>query len=227
LTIKPIAFFSFRQVMPQVLLHDLTGGGYACTAALVLLAAWAIFPHAPEPLNKRLLVYTAAISLASPILMDIVFNYFFAERQILFALPAFIVMAGTGFERLCQEKRASLGYLLLAVFFLSAVVKDFRLATVPKDDLARTADAIVARLPSDACILTAPPEHVAFYAFLRPELEERSCRKDQLYPEILAVTSSYSTPAERKLLLDSMSSQYEPEHAVTTGQSELTAYRLR
>jgi Dolichyl-phosphate-mannose-protein mannosyltransferase len=227
LTIKPIAFFSFRQVMPQVLLHDLTGGGYACTAALLVLAAWAVFSKAPEIINKRLLVYTVAISVAGPILMDILFNYFFAERQILFALPALIVLAGLGFERLCQERRATLGYLLLAVFLLSAVVKDFRLATVPKDDLARTADAIVSRLPSGACILTAPPEHVVFYEFLRPELEERACVKDRMYPEIFAVTSSYTTPADRKLLFDSMSSQYEPGQAVTVGQSELTAYRRR
>jgi 4-amino-4-deoxy-L-arabinose transferase-like glycosyltransferase len=227
LSVKPIAFFSFRQVMPQVLLHDLTGGGYACTVALLLLAAWAVISHAQEPLNKRLLVSTVAISLAGPILMDVIFNYFFAERQTLFALPALIVLGALGFELLCQERRATFGYLLLAVFFLSAAVKDFRLATVPKDDLARTADAIVSRLPSDACILTAPPEHVAFYAFLRPELETRACLKDRISPTVLAVTTSYTTPADRKSLADSISSQFEPGQAVTVGQSELTLYRRR
>jgi 4-amino-4-deoxy-L-arabinose transferase-like glycosyltransferase len=221
LIVKPIAFFSYRQVMPQVLLHDLTGGGYACTAALLALAAWGVLS------NKRLLIYTAAISLGGPLLMDVVFNYFFAERQLLFALPALILLAASGFERLCQEKRAILGYLLLAVFFLSAAVKDFRLATVPKDDLSRTADAIVSRLPSEACILTAPPEQVAYYSFLRPELEERSCGQDRIYPEILAVTSSYTTPAERKSLLGSISSVYEPEQTMTIGQSGLTIYRRR
>ena len=112
----------------------------------------------------------------------------------MFALPALIVLASLGFERLCQDNRRLPAYLLLAVFFLSALVKDFRLATVPKDDLARTADAIASRLPSYACVLTAPPGHMEFYAFLRPELEGRSCVKDQMYPEILAVTNSYSTP---------------------------------
>lgn len=159
--------------------------------------------------------------------MDIIFNYFFAERQTLFALPALIVLASLGFDRLCQERRTTLGYLLLAVFFLSAAVKDFHLATVPKDDLALTADAIVSRLPSDACILTAPPEHVAFYAFLRPELEARACPKDRIYPTILAVTTSYTTPVDRKWLADSISHQYEPGQAVTVGQSELTLYRRR
>ena len=75
---KPIAFFSFRQVMPQVLLHDLTGGGYACTAALLLLAAWTVFRHSPEPSKAALLGSTAAISLAGPIFMDILFNRIFS-----------------------------------------------------------------------------------------------------------------------------------------------------
>ena len=123
-----------------------------------------------------------------------------------------------------EEKRQLLGYALVAAFFVSAVIKDFRQATVPKDDLARTADAIAARLPSGACILTAPPEHVAFYSFLRPELEGRACEKDRAYTEILAVTDSYTNAAERKSLLASMRPQYE---AVPVGQSELTLYRLR
>ncbi len=227
LIVKPIAFFSYRQVMPQVVLHDLTGGGYACTAALLLLAAWGALSRAPEPLSRRLLGYTAAISLAGPLLMDVIFNYFFAERQLLFALPALIILAGWGFERLCLARRATLGYALLAVFFVPAAVKDFRLATVPKDDLARTADAIAARLPSGACVLTAPPEHVAFYVFLRPELEGRACGQDQMYPEILAVTSAYTTAAERQSLVDSISSVYDPEQAMTIGQSGLTIYRHR
>ena len=223
LIVKPIAFFSYRQMMPQVLLHDLTGGGYACTAALLALAAWGVL----SPTRSGCLYILLQFRWAGPYLWMSYFNYFFAERQLLFALPALILLAASGFERLCQEKRAILGYLLLAVFFLSAAVKDFRLATVPKDDLSRTADAIVSRLPSDACILTAPPEHVAFYSFLRPELEERSCGQDRIYPEILAVTSSYTTPAERKSLLDSISSVYEPEQTMTIGQSGLTIYRRR
>lgn len=231
LMVRPVAFFSIRQVTPQALLHDLTGGGYACTAALLLLAAWAFRPPAAQSLHWRLLVYTAAISLAGPILVDSIVNYFFAERQLLFAMPAIIILAGMGFERLYQERRSTWGYIFLAVFLIAGVLKDFRLATVPKDDLARTADAIVSRLPSHACILTAPPEHIAFYEFLRPELEGRSCRTDQAYPEILAVTSSYTTSAQRKTLAASIpesgSSRYEPDPAVTIGQGELTIYRRR
>ncbi len=220
LIVKPIAFFSFRQVTPPVLLHDLTGGGYACTVALLLLAVG-------TECTVPVCFYTMAISLAGPILADVVFNYFFAERQLLFALPALIILAGLGFEQMCQKRRAILGYALLAVFFISAAVKDFRLATVPKDDLARTADAIVSRLPSDACILAAPPEQVAFYVFLRPELEGRSCLKDRTYPEILAATSSYTTAAERKTLVDSMSSAYAAGQVEAIGQNDLTMYRLR
>src|SRR5579871_838349 len=212
LMVKPIAFFSIRQITPLVLLHDLSGGGYACTAAVLVLAAIGL------RLSQKLLWWTLAISFAGPILMDVVFNYFFAERQLLFAMPALILLAALG----VQKAPGLIGCVLLGVFVISAAIKDFRQATVPKDDLGRTADAIVARLPADACVLTAPPEHVAFYSFLRPELEGRACGKDREYREILAVTDSYTSPGERGALLDSLRSQYEAGPA-----GQITLYRRR
>lgn len=214
LMVKPIAFFSARQITPLVLLHDLSGGGYACTAAVLVLAAIG------ARFSQKLLWHILAVSFAGPILMDVVFNYFFAERQLLFAMPALILLAALG----VQKSPRLLGCALLGVFLISAAIKDFRQATVPKDDLARTADAIAAHIPSDACILTAPPEHVAFYSFLRPELEGRACTRDREYPEILAVTDSYTSSAERATLLDSLRSQYQ---AAPAGQSEITLYRRR
>jgi 4-amino-4-deoxy-L-arabinose transferase-like glycosyltransferase len=212
LMVKPIAFFSIHQITPLVLLHDLSGGGYACTAAVLVLAVIGL------RFGQKLLWYTLAVSFAGPILMDVIFNYFFAERQLLFAMPALILLAALG----VQKSPRFLGCVLLGVFLISAAIKDIRQATVPKDELARTADAIAARLPSDACILTAPPEHVAFYSFLRPELEGRACGKDREHPEILAVTDSYTSSAERQSLVDSMSTHYE---AVPMGQFML--YRQR
>jgi hypothetical protein len=224
---KPLAFFSFRQIMPQILLHDLTGGGYACTIALLLLAMWALLPRAYEFPRKPLLIYSVAIALVGPIIMDVIFNYFFAERQLLLAMPALILLGCQGFERSRQEGRATVGCVLLAVYFVSAGVRDFRLATVAKDDLARTSDAIATQLPSDSCILAAPRERVEFYVFLRPELEQRVCPKEPESPEILTVIGSYTTPAERKALSDAVSPRYEQERTVTIGQSELTVYRRR
>jgi hypothetical protein len=212
LMVKPIAFFSIRQITPLVLLHDLSGGGYACTAAVLVLAAIGL------RLNRKLLWCTLAIAFAGPILMDVIFNYFFAERQLLFAVPALILLAALG----VQKSPRLLGCVLLGVFLISAAIKDIHLATVPKDDLGRTADTIVTRLPADACILTAPPEHVAFYSFLRPELEGRACGQNGNYAEILAVTDSYTSPAERAALSDSLRSQYDAGPA-----GRITLYRRR
>ena len=93
LIVKPIAFFSIRQITPLVLLHDLSGGGYVCTAAALVLAVVGV------RFSQKLLWYTLIASLAGPILMDVIFNYFFAERQLLFSMPALILLAAQGFER--------------------------------------------------------------------------------------------------------------------------------
>lgn len=216
---KPTAFFSIHQIAPQVLLHDLSGGGYICTIALLALAglgAWR---------SNRLLVATLAASLAGPILMDVVFNYFFAERQLLFAMPALVLLALHGVKRIRKEGRSPAAYLLLALFLGAALAKDFHLATVPKDDLAATADAIAARVRSGSCLLTAPQEQAAFYVFFRPDLQNKICGANLTEPEIVAVSSTYSTPAQRQALLDSLSARYEQKDAAKVGRSEIWIYR--
>ncbi|HEX5430470.1 MAG TPA: glycosyltransferase family 39 protein [Bryobacteraceae bacterium] len=215
---KPTAFFSIHQIAPGVLLHDLSGGGYICTIAILLLALWGAFQ------KNRLLLVTVGVSILGPILMDAAFHYFFAERQLLFAMPALVLLAWQGEA---GKPASYVWFLLAALFFGSALVKDFRLATVPKDGLAATADAIAARIHGDSCLITAPREQASLYVFFRPELQEKICGVNPAAPAILAVASSYSTPAEKRALLDSLASGYEQKTAVAIGQSEIWTYRHR
>jgi uncharacterized membrane protein len=215
LTAPPTAFFSWRQIHPLVLLHAATGGGYACALPLLALVVWGIR-------RERLLLYTAAFALAGPILMDIVFNYFFAERQLLFAMPALVLLAAQGIERLSETKTRAAAWALVAVFVVAATVKDFRQSTTPRDDLAATAAAIAARLPPGACVMAAPPGQIAFYLFFRPELNNRVCEPNSTPRDIMVVSSVYTTAQER----------FAPAGLALTesigiGQSELAVYTGR
>jgi len=220
LIVPPTTFFSLRQLNPLTFLHDITGGGYVCTVSLLLLVAWAIRPAG----YQRLLVNTVAAALIGPILMDVVFNYFFAERQLLFAMPALILLAGRGVERLGAERRGVLAWAIVAVFLVAATVKNYRQATTSRDDLAATADAIAAHLRPEACVLAAPPEQIAFYSFFHPELEQRACGKDLSSQEVVAVVSGYTSPAERRKMSDAVSNRFGERETFRIGQSEILVY---
>jgi hypothetical protein len=216
----PTAFFSLRQMNPLIVLHDMTGGGYACAISLLGLAGWAI----GRATRQRLHLYTVATSLMGPIVMDVVFNYFFAERQLLFAMPALVLLAAQGAERLRAESRGIFAWALISVFLIAAGFKNLAQATVPRDDLSVTADAVAIRLRSEACVVAVPPEQIAFYLFFHPELRARVCRDGSPSREMIAAASAYTTPSERQTFASSVATHYQPGETVKIGRSELTTY---
>jgi hypothetical protein len=227
-------FFSWRQIQPLVLVHGVTGVGYLGAVPLLALAAWACLEKSQAP-ARRLLYCTLAAAFAGPILMDAAFNYFFADRQLLFAMPALILVAGaelrwlplpsvaqSGVQSRDQRERlyASFSKLaLLAVFLIAAAIKDFRQAVTPRDDLAATADAVAAHLPPDACVQAQPPGHIDYYLFFRPELQARVCEAESAAPEIMIVASSYTLPPER-----SVAAGLSPVQTIKVGRSDLVLY---
>ena len=216
-------FFSWRQVTPLGLLHELSGGGYVCSAALLLGAAVGL---AKVP-NRRLLACVALAALAGPILIDALVNYFFAARQLLFVAPVLALCAASGIERLREGGRRWAGYAVLLAFFAAAAVSDYRLATVPKDGFGAQASVLAAHLPADACVAVAPPNYVLYYLFLRPELEGRICAEPPGAARVLAVMSPYSTPEERDQLSQLLDGTYEKAAVLQAGAGEIADYRRR
>ena len=148
--------------------------------------------------------------------MDAAFNYFFAERQWLFAMPALALVATQGF------RRQIMGVALAGVFLVAAGIKDFHQAITPRDDLAATADAIAAQLPSGACVQAEPPGQIDFYLFFRPELQSRVCKENSAASQVMLVASSYTLTSERRV-----PPGLAPVQSVKVGRSELILYRPR
>jgi 4-amino-4-deoxy-L-arabinose transferase-like glycosyltransferase len=216
-------FFSWRQAAPLVLLHELSGGGYVCSAALLVAAAVGLATLR----SRRLLACLALAALAGPILVDALVNYFFAARQLLLAAPALALCAAAGIERLRDGSRPWAGYALLLAFLASAAVADFRLATVPKDGFGAQSSVLAARLPPDACIAVAPPNQVAYYLFVQPGLERRVCAEPPQAAHVLAVMSPYSTTEERRQLSDWLEQSYARTAVLQSGSGEIVDYRRR
>jgi uncharacterized membrane protein len=219
------ALFPVGHVTPLVVLHELTGGGYVSTLSLLTLAGFGAVRAGMSASHHRLLLLTAIVSIAGPLLGDVLFHYFFAGRQFLIAVPALVLLAANGFDLLW--KRSPWFAALPALVFLGvAAVKDFQDATVPKDDLAVSAQAVASRLRTDACVMTAPPWASDYYPFFRHDVAFRPCADPVQDREILVVVSpATSTPAEREDLLKHVPAGYARESVSTIGHSELSVYR--
>ncbi|MGA3043852.1 MAG: glycosyltransferase family 39 protein [Bryobacteraceae bacterium] len=216
-------FFSWRQVTPLGLLHELSGGGYVCSAALLVAAAVGL----GKARNSRLLACVALAGLAGPILIDALVNYFFAARQFLFATPALALGAAAGIERLREGTPRWAGYAVLLAFFGAAAVSDYRLATIPKDSFGAQAKLLGTELPADACVAVAPPKHAFYYIALRPELERRICAEPPDGPRVVAVMSPYSTAGERDQLSELLDRSYDEAGVLQSGAGEIVNYRRR
>lgn len=213
--------FALHQVRPLILIHDLAGDGYGCSIPLLLLAAAAVYWRSFDPSTRRLLLWSLALPIAGPIVMDAIADYFFAERQLLYAMPALALLASQGVPR-----PKFLLYPILAVFFIAAAVNDFRQGTVPRDDLAATADAIASRLQPGSCFV-AVSRQASFYVFFRPELTPRVCPPSLGPEQILAVADIYTTAPERQALADSLAPLYDRGEAIQVGRNEIAVYRRR
>ena len=216
-------FFSWRQVTPLVLLHELCGGGYVCSAALLVGAAVGL----ARLRDRRLVASVALVSLAGPILIDALVNYFFAARQLLFAAPALALCAAGAIDRWREGGRRWAGYAVLLAFFAAAAVSDYRLATVPKDGFGAQAAVLAKQLPPDACVAVAPPNHVLYYLFLRPELQRRVCAEPARAARVLAVMSPYSTQTQRGQLSGLLDRTYDKAAVLQSGAGEIVDYRRR
>ncbi|HYI94856.1 MAG TPA: glycosyltransferase family 39 protein [Bryobacteraceae bacterium] len=163
-------------------LRELGGGGYFCSVPLLILAAVGV----TKTRDRRLLAPCLA-SLIGPLAADAVMGYYFAGRQLIFALPFLVLLAMPGVSR--SPKSAS---ALLLIPLLAASIKyDFRQATVPREDWQTPAQRLSS---SGSCVYVWSPDQLQYLQVYEPSLKQ--CDVSQSPSEILYVTTRYSPPTD-------------------------------
>ncbi len=218
-------FFSTQQVGPLTLLHDLAGSGYFTAVPLLAFAAWAWVSGAARK-TAPATGFGMAICCGGPIAADALFNYFFAPRQFLFAMPYLVLAAASGASALWKSKRQLPVALGMALFFTAAAVAGLRLATRPKDDLYAAASVARSHLHPGACLEVVPRSHVRYFAFFYPELESRICVPDTVPPRIVAVVSPYSETGSGATATPSRPN-YAVTRDVTLGSARIVVYDVK
>ena len=178
-----------------MLVRELSGGSYFCSLSLLLFAAAGCASRRMNPLTKRQLLTGIGASMILALAGDLTFNYFFATRQVLFALIPICLLAGEGWAVAAASRRATYGGpILAAVLLASALIKDYSYFRDRSENWRSTAQ----RLENDtrsACILYPPTDLPQVYEYFEPALGERRCPPGRLMPTVFLPVTRYSAPA--------------------------------
>jgi uncharacterized membrane protein len=113
---------SFAWKTPLMILHELSGGGYWLTGAMLALAVYGYRRSQIPDSGKQLLLLCILVPVPSVLVANTLFRYFFAIRQLLFIVPPLCVLATEGLRAI--ENRARL--VIVIALTIGALVYDVR-----------------------------------------------------------------------------------------------------
>jgi hypothetical protein len=172
--------FTWDQMSVLGFVKELSGGGYFCSFPLLILAAMG---------RDSRLWLIALTGLALPIAADATLGYFFAGRQLIFALPFLTLLAAKGAGSLKRPAAA----LILTPMFIACAVSNFKLATHVREDWATPAHWLASHTMSGAgCVYVFPADQLQYLQIYEPRL--RPCDAANLPDEFPFVTTRYSPP---------------------------------
>jgi hypothetical protein len=174
-----------------VFLREITGSGYVGAALLFALLALGI-QKAPPP--RQLWILTIALPIIAVPLANIAFDYFFAVRQLIYILPALVILMAAA--------RGWIAYTLSAAFLVAACYSNTMWLLHPREDWQAAAAVVSEQVSQGACVRFVS-DSAKLFAYFRPELRDVHCTGSRV---VLA------------------SSTYEPTHAATAAALERQGY---
>jgi len=186
-----IAASQYRfSTMPKVLgmlLRELSGGGYV--ASLSLIGAAALGWRHADSLARRFLLGGILSGIVCAIAADAISGYFFAVRQVLFVLPAVLLLATVW---LPKPRRDWWQPGLLAIFLVASLAKDARYFRSPGEDWPGAARALLAATSHGACAVVPSPEPQEMYRLFEPGLSGRFCSASDAAGPVAIVQNRYT-----------------------------------
>jgi hypothetical protein len=179
--------FSAAPRIPGMLLREISGGGYV--ASLSLIGAAALGWRRADSLVRRFLLASVASGIVFAIAADAASGYFFAARQVLFGLPALLLLAAAWLPVSRREWRQP---ALLAIFLLASLVKDVGYFRSPGEDWPGAARALLAATSQGACAVVPNPEPQEMYQLFEPALQGRFCTPTDASGPVVIVQNRYT-----------------------------------
>ena len=210
--------FHWTLSLAEDIFKGVAGDGFACSAAFVLLVFAGFLA---KPAQRGLLLSSALFSIAGALAGDMFSNYFFAARQILFALPALTILAAIGLVQLYEKNKiaATLGVVVLLG---AAFQKDVTMQTDAKEDWAAASRALSGAVQAGRCLEVVPADALALYAVFAPEVTANVCGATPK-SRVALVYHLYTPPADLARAKDALrSSGYTPTSTISAGGTTIT-----
>jgi 4-amino-4-deoxy-L-arabinose transferase-like glycosyltransferase len=183
--------------------RELSGGGYFCSIPLLVLAGIGALASK----NVRLAL-PAIAAIVAPLAADAVLGYYFAGRQLVFALPFLILLATLG----VASTPRWLAAVLLIPLAAASVRYDLRQATATREDWESPAR----NLASYNCVYMWREDQLQYLRVYERAL--RQCDPAHLPDEFPYVTTRYSPAGESP-------KGFTPVKRETIGVAEIVLYR--
>jgi hypothetical protein len=172
----------------------ISGGSFVCSVAFLILVVIGV--RTTTAAIGGLLLSSALFVVVGALAADAWRDYFFASRQLLFAVPALSILAGLGLET-ALRRRPLLGAALVAAFVIAALKNDVTMQLNAKEDWPAAANALAQVSRQGYCVQIAETQKggVMLYSVFVPSLASSTCNTltDQ---SKVALVSNLATGAE-------------------------------
>jgi len=179
--------FAMAPRIVWMLLREISGGGYV--ASLALIGAAVLGWRRADSLVRRFLLGSIVSGIVCAIAADAVSSYFFAARQVLFVVPAVLLLATAGLPSLRREWWQP---GLLAIFLVASLAKDVRYFRNPGEDWPGAARALLAATSHGACAVVPSPEPKEMYQLFEPGLSGRFCNESDATGPAVIIQNRYT-----------------------------------
>ena len=166
-----IPHFHWTFGLIEDLFKGISGDGFACSTALLFLCAAAFFARTS---GLGVLLSTLLFSVCGALAGDAFMNYFFASRQIIFALPGLAILAAVGFSALYRRNKI-VALAALAILLVASVEKNVTMQIDSQEDWRAAAATLTEIARSGRCIEVVPANSFALYGFFDPGLASKIC----------------------------------------------------
>jgi hypothetical protein len=166
--------FHWTLALVQDVFKGISGGSFLCSAAFLILVGVGIRFSAVS--IRGLLLSSALFVVLGALAVDALKDYFFASRQVLFALPALSVLAAGGLESALQRSKL-LGVAVASIFVIGALINDVKMQVNAKEDWPAAAYALEQVSRDGYCVQMAESQgaEVTLYSVFVPTLLSKTC----------------------------------------------------